>query len=88
MGDRNTSIALGREATWQFGDILVIGIQLLFFKNGDNLLPGFKQTHGTMRQVGFDLRMQLPEIVAWHCGVHVVFCVVVHVPVQEADEWI
>ena len=39
-----------------------------------------------MREVAFDGRVQLAEPVARHAGVHVVFDVVIHVPVEEAEE--
>ena len=49
-------------------------------------LPTGHQAGRAVRKVGLNLLMQLAEVVARHRGVHVVFRVVVHLPVQEAEE--
>ena len=56
------------------------------FLDGGNLFPGGDDTLRAGREVVADEPVELGEFVAGDGGVHVVFGVEVHVPIEEADD--
>src|SRR5579859_2706948 len=80
--------ALERQAVGQLDDVLIFGVELLLLQDGQDLFPGVEQADRGGRQVRLDGGMELTQPVAGDRGVHMVLDVVVHVPVQKADNGI
>jgi hypothetical protein len=76
---------LGREASeiGQKRDVLIIGIGLLNFLDGTGRLPRCDEALRAGREIVFDPTVQLAEFITGDRSEHVVFDVVVHVPVEE-----
>ena len=53
--------------------------------NRGNLPPGGHQPSGARRQVRLDETMEFAQFVARDGGVHMVFSVVIHLPIKEPD---
>ena len=72
----------------QLGNVLVFRVLYLSVLNLSDLFPGFTQAAGAVGQVVFDEPVQATESVTWHCSIHMVFDMVVHMPVEKLDNWV
>ena len=72
----------------QFGDVLVVGFAFLPLHNFRDVLPGFAQAVGAPGHLVCDHAVEFAQSVAGYRSEHMVFGVVVHVPVEKLDEGI
>ena len=70
----------------QHRDVLVVVVFVLFLLYNRNFLPGGADSMGARWKVVQNRLMQFRQIVARHRSVHVVFDVVVHVPVEKPEK--
>ena len=56
----------------------------LFLERSIYFSPCGDETSRRNRQVPLDLLSQFREIVVWDCGVHMVFEMIVHIPIEES----
>jgi len=68
--------------------MLIIGIGLLDFLNGEDFLPCRDQPMRAVRKIMFDQPMQTFEPVARDGGKHMMLDVEIHVPIEELHEWV
>jgi len=66
--------------------VLVVGIDFLDFLDGGDLLPCGDETMRTGREIVFDEPVKPTELVAGNSREHVVFDMVIHMPVEELHE--